>query len=186
MRISGGAAGRRKLPTATHGVRPTQDRVREALFSSLAELMPEARVLDLFAGSGSLGLEAWSRGAMEVVWVERDRNTFRALKQTIAALGVPPSRGRVVSADVFHFLQRPPAGGAFDLVLADPPYAEALQENHLPQLAALLHQNNWLKPGGLFIFETEGKSDIPAPDGFTLLRDRTYGRTRLLYFHTTP
>ena len=183
MRISGGAAARRIIPTADlPGVRPTQDRVREALFSSIAPAVPGARVLDLFAGTGSLGLEAWSRGAAFVAWVERERAPYRALCKTVSAFAIPPAAGRVISADAFRLLALPPPSAPYDLVLADPPYAEARLNDWLPRLAALLAANRWLAPGGLFVYETEGSDPLPGLPGLDLLRDRRYGRTRLLLF----
>jgi 16S rRNA (guanine966-N2)-methyltransferase len=180
VRLTGGEHSGRTLKVPGEGTRPTQDKVRAAIFSSLAAHVPEARVLDLFAGTGAMGLEAWSRGAAWVDWVERDRQALRALQGNVKALSVLPESGRVLGLDVFKFLRFPPAGGGYDLVLADPPYAEAKAEGWHKKLADLLSGNGWMNPGGIFVFETEGRRD-PPPDltGWRLARDKTYGSTRV-------
>ena len=101
MRLTGGEHSGRLLKVPADGTRPTQDKVRAAIYSSLAAAIPGARVLDLFAGTGALGLEAWSRGAAWVDWVESGPNALRALRDNLKALGVPPAAGRVLAADVF-------------------------------------------------------------------------------------
>ncbi|NCD21835.1 MAG: 16S rRNA (guanine(966)-N(2))-methyltransferase RsmD [Spartobacteria bacterium] len=179
MRLTGGDHGGRLLKVPAAGTRPTQDKVRAAVCSSLAAAIPGARVLDLFAGTGALGLEAWSRGAAWVEWVENGPPALRVLRANLAALRVPPEAGRVLAADVFRLLAAPCAGAPFDLALADPPYAEAQEKNWLPQLAAALARNGWIRPGGVFVFETEGKDPPPALPGWRLARDKTYGATRI-------
>ena len=180
MRLTGGEHGGRLLKVPADGTRPTQDKVRAAIFSSLAAGVPGARVLDLFAGTGALGLEAWSRGAAWVDWVENGQNALRCLRGNVAALSVPPEAGRVLAVDVFRLIGHPCAGQPFDLVLADPPYAEAKAGGWLAKLAELLANNGWLPPGGAFVFETEGREPLPALSGWRLARDKTYGATRVL------
>lgn len=115
--IAGTAKGRRlKAPTG-HVTRPIQDRVKEALFSSLSGHVEGARVLDLYAGTGSIGLEALSRGAASAVFVERDRNVVAVLEANVSAVGLG---GRVVQGDVERFIDS--TTDAFDLVFVDPPY----------------------------------------------------------------
>ncbi|MGD9782676.1 MAG: 16S rRNA (guanine(966)-N(2))-methyltransferase RsmD [Kiritimatiellia bacterium] len=179
MRLTGGEHGGRLLKTPRDGTRPTQDKVRAAIFSSLAAMVPGARALDLFAGTGAMGLEAWSRGAANVDWVENGTGALAVLRDNVAALGVPPGAGRVLASDVFRVLAFPCAGEGYDLVLADPPYAEAKQNGWLPKLAGLLAQNGWVKPGGVFVFETEGKEPPPEFPGWRRVRDKTYGSTRV-------
>jgi 16S rRNA (guanine966-N2)-methyltransferase len=162
------------------GTRPTQDKVRAAIYSSLAAMVPDARVLDLFAGTGAMGLEAWSRGAAWVEWVEGGKNALRALRANVLAFHVPPEAGRVRASDVFKMLGFSCTGTGFDLVVADPPYAEAKAGNWLVQLADLLVRNNWMTPSGVFVFETEGRDPLPALSGWRLVRDKTYGTTRVL------
>ena len=122
--------------------RPTQDKVRQAIFSALGEYVVGARVLDVFAGCGALGLEAWSRGAAEVVWVEEDRRTLAVLKENVRLLCADTgTRARVVGAEVFKFLEAWPrhqAGTVFDLVLADPPYDNAGWKRPCPHLPRAL------------------------------------------------
>ena len=180
MRLTGGEHSGRLLKVPADGTRPTQDKVRAAIFSSLAAAVPGARVLDLFAGTGALGLEAWSRGADWVEWVESGKNALCALRGNVAALGVPAEAGRVLAADVFRLLAAPRAGPPFDLALADPPYAEALDKGWQAQLADSLARNGWVRPGGVFVFETEGKEPPPELAGWRLARDKTYGSTRVL------
>ncbi|HPJ57741.1 MAG TPA: RsmD family RNA methyltransferase, partial [Kiritimatiellia bacterium] len=154
MRLTGGEQSGRRLRVPAGGLRPTQDRVREALCSSLAAYFPEARVLDLFAGTGAMGLEAWSRGAAQVEWVESSKAVLRDLRANVAACGVPPEAGRVTAADVFQRLAHPCPGKGHDLVLADPPYQQAREEGWLEKLAILLAKGGWIKPGGVWGYET--------------------------------
>ncbi|GGI06446.1 16S rRNA (guanine(966)-N(2))-methyltransferase RsmD [Egicoccus halophilus] len=121
MRVVAGAArGRRLVAPRGLDVRPTTDRVKEALFSSLQPRLPDAAVLDLFAGAGGLGLEALSRGAATVTFVERARPALEALRRNLDAVGLPG--GHVVTGDVHRALEGPLPGAPYDLVLADPPY----------------------------------------------------------------
>lgn len=119
MRIIAGEAKGRRLDVPRCGTRPLTGRAREAIFSSLAAVVPDARVLDLYAGSGSLGLEALSRGAKSCRFVERDAAAAQVLLRNVAAVGLG---GDVVVEDVVRFLRR--ASGAYDVVFVDPPYAD--------------------------------------------------------------
>ena len=180
MRLTGGEHSGRLLKVPADGTRPTQDKVRAAIYSSLAAFVPGSRVLDLFAGTGALGLEAWSRGAARVEWVESGKNALRALKDNVQALGVPSTVGRVLVSDVFKLLGFPCVGQEYDLVLADPPYAEAREGDWLQRIADLLEGNHWVRMGGVFVFETEGHDPLPVLKGWRLARDKTYGSTRVL------
>jgi len=179
VRLTGGEHGGRSIKVPAEGTRPTQDKVRAAIYSSLAARIPDARVLDLFAGTGAMGLEAWSRGASWIEWVERDRNALRTLHTNVQSLGVAKESGRVLASDVFKILRFPPAGGPYDLVFADPPYAEAKENGWLEKLASSLAQNGWMKPDGVFVYETEGRELPPELPGWRLARDKTYGSTRV-------
>ena len=185
MRLTGGEHGGRLLKVPADGTRPTQDKVRVAIFSALATVVPSARVLDLFAGTGATGLEAWSRGAAWVEWVENGRMALRVLRDNIKALGVPPEVGRIRAADVFQLLAARCEETAFDLAIADPPYADAKTHRWLERLANLLATNGWLKWGGVFVFETEGRDPPPELPGWRLARDKTYGATRVLIWVRT-
>jgi 16S rRNA (guanine966-N2)-methyltransferase len=169
--IAGSHRGRRLQVPPGSGTRPTSDRAREGLFSSLQSLtdLDGGSVLDLYAGSGALGLEAVSRGAADATLVEDDPLAVRVLHQNVELTGLAAT---VVAADVSHFLQRPVT--AYRLVLADPPYATELD------LEAVLP---WLEPGGVLVVEraTRGPEPVP-PDGLELLRSRRYGEATLWYF----
>jgi 16S rRNA (guanine966-N2)-methyltransferase len=154
VRIIGGQwRGRRiRFPSAAE-LRPTPDRVRETLFNWLQGVIGDARCLDLFAGSGALGLEALSRGAREVVFVEREPRVAAALKETIASLG--DGRSRVVTADAFRYLEG--AARAFDVVFLDPPFAQG----RLPELCKLLEHGGWLAPRAYIYLEAAARDGIP-------------------------
>lgn len=178
MRITGGELGglTLRVPKGDR-VRPTQDRVREAVFSMLGGAVTGARVLDLFAGTGSLGLEAASRGAAHVVWVEQDRRVSATLKENAAHLHVDGTTTETVCCDALRWL-RGWRGQPFDLVFADPPYAWITQEGWGKVMVPLA--GGVLRPGGLFV--AEQGADLPAPGcapPWVLLRDRAYGGTRI-------
>ena len=154
MRISGGKFRGRLLKTPPDCVlRPTQDAVREALFSMLASFLPGRFFLDLFAGTGAVGLEAESRGASGVAWVEKNPKALKALEANVAALcGSPlPPRLRVFRSDVAAWLARPPlAARSVDVVFADPPYPKSME-----MLVALTSDdafNAWTR-GAVFYWE---------------------------------
>jgi 16S rRNA (guanine966-N2)-methyltransferase len=176
MRIVAGAArGRRLVAPPCDAVRPTADRVREALFASLMPLLPGASVLDGFAGSGALGLEARSRGAARVTLVERDRRALDALRRNVAAVGLDATT--VVPGDM-HRLAREGAlaGAPFDLVLLDPPYA--LEEQALTVLLTDLLP--LLAPGATVVVERAAAAPEPAwPPPLLPGASRRYGSTRL-------
>ncbi|WP_205474260.1 16S rRNA (guanine(966)-N(2))-methyltransferase RsmD [Nocardioides sp. SYSU D00038] len=181
-RIIGGRAGGRRLVTPRgQQTRPTSDRVREALFSSIeawAGSWTGLRVLDLYAGSGAVGLEAWSRGAAAVTLVESDRPTAALVRSNARTLGADVE---VVAASVATVLGRPPSA-AYDVVFADPPYplADAAVAADLAALAA----GGWLAPGALVVVERSVRSPEPAwPGGVEPQRRRAYGETVLWYGH---
>jgi 16S rRNA (guanine966-N2)-methyltransferase len=176
MRIVAGAArGRRLVAPPGDAVRPTADRVREALFSSLGPAVIGASVLDAFAGSGALGLEARSRGAAHVTFIERDRHALTALQRNIDAVGLGGSI--VVTGDATRLLrQGGPAGAPFDLVLLDPPYA--LEEDVLAALLGDLVP--LLAPGATVVVERPAQAPAPGwPAPLLPGVDRRYGSTRL-------
>ena len=178
-RLIAGVAGGRRLKVPRTGVRPTGDRAREALFNSLGTLvdLPGAAVLDLYAGSGALGLEALSRGAASVVFVESGGGVLPVLKENLAAVGLPG--GRVVAGSVPTVVGgRPPA--AFDLVLADPPYATSVEEVY-GVLRALV-DGGWLAPDAVVVVERSSRErawEWPTP--LAGLRERRYGEAVLRY-----
>ncbi len=172
VRIIGGEWRGRKLhfPPST-GLRPTPDRVRETLFNWLQFELAGTRCLDLFAGSGALGFEALSRGAGEVVFVERDTVSARAIRDMLARLRC--DRGRVEQADALTWLEHgPSASKPFDVVFLDPPYDAAW----LPVLVEKLERGAWLAPGAwIYLEDAAARGEPPLPAGWTLLRSKRAG-----------
>ena len=169
--IAGQCRGRRlKTPTGP-GVRPTPDRVRETLFNWLAPYLPGARVLDLFAGSGALGLEALSRGAREAVLVERDRTHLAILRENVALCGLPSAT--VHAVDALAYLKGSPS--PFDIVFLDPPYGQGW----IPRVAQLLEAGDWLAGAALIYVEVESAAapGLPAtlPANWRVMRERISG-----------
>jgi 16S rRNA (guanine966-N2)-methyltransferase len=167
VRIIGGRWRGTRLPVVVaDGLRPTSDRARETLFNWLQPALPGARVLDLFAGSGALGLEALSRGAREAVLVERDRGAAESLRQAVAKLHAQ-AEAQVVSADALAFL-RAPLQGRFDIVFVDPPFAAGLWPAVFDLLPPWLADEAWLyveapvdariAPGPAFGLHREGRT----------------------------
>ncbi len=182
MRIIAGACGGRTLKTVEGpGYRPATAKVRGAIFSMLESrgvVWGGVRVLDLFAGSGSLGFEALSRGAQEAWFVERANRPAACLRRNAETLGLDESRCRVLEQDVAFFL-RAPAMTPFDLIFIDPPYGEG---RLLPTIKAVL-RGGWLAADGFLLAEVETHLSL-APErdvpGLVLETDRTYGQTRIL------
>ena len=181
MRIIAGEAGGRRLRVPPEGTRPTTDRVREALFSSLdahVRDLPEGwqgvRFLDLFAGSGAIGLEALSRGARSATLVERDRRCLEVLRRNVAEID---PRAHVESADAFTWR---PTGEAVDIAYVDPPYD--VPDDDVRSLLGDLAGHDLFAPGALVVVERSRRSDMPWPDGgWEALRKRDYGVTALWY-----
>jgi 16S rRNA (guanine966-N2)-methyltransferase len=180
-RIIGGTAGGRRLSTP-RGVttRPTSDRVREALFSAVESWcgsLSGLRFLDLYAGSGAVGLEAWSRGAGVVTLVEQDRRTAALITANAREIGF--ARASVVVAPVAATLNRPPTA-PYDVVFLDPPYplpTSAVTENLLA-----LRDQGWLVPGAMVVVERSQRSAPPEwPEGYEDVREKRYGETVLWY-----
>jgi 16S rRNA (guanine966-N2)-methyltransferase len=172
--IAGVAGGRRLDVPAGRGTRPTSDRVREALFSSLGDL-DSARVLDLYAGSGAFGLEALSRGAAHALLVESAPAALAVLRANVSALQLPGAA--IAPTRVERLLAVPPDQGPYDVVLLDPPYADPVD----PVLSRLV-DGGWLAPGAQVVVERGLRSSPPAwPPGLLALRSRRYGQTCLWY-----
>lgn len=178
MRVTGGElVGRRFVAPRGSAVRPSSDRVRESLFARLGDLRG-ARVLDLYAGSGSLGIEALSRGAARGVFVERAGACVARLRGNLHTLGLAP-RGRVLQGDVRRILGRLAAEGPrFDLVLADPPYAS----DEGAWLLETLPATGLLARGGLLILEASRRQRPPPCPGLRLADERRYGDTLVLRY----
>jgi len=183
MRIIAGIAGGRRLaaPKGT-ATRPTSDRAREGLFATVTAIrgpLPGARVLDLFAGSGAIGLEALSRGAARVVFVESDPRAARVIRANLAAVALPG--GELVCDQVQRFLGRGPgAEAAFDLAVADPPYAASVAE--ITGMLTALAGGGWLAPGALVAVERATRAGpLPWPAGYRADRSRRYGEATFWY-----
>ncbi len=178
MRIIGGAHKGRAIhaPQGTIA-RPTTDRVRESLFNIL-EHGPSppagARVLDLFAGSGALGLEALSRGAAMALFVDENTGARGAIRQNIETLGLTGST-KVFRRDATKLGERPAGIQPFDLIFCDPPYRSGLGEIALARAA----EGRWLAPGAIAVLERSGMEDAAPPAGFTVMDERRYGDTVL-------
>ena len=180
MRVVAGSAGGIRLAVPEAGVRPTMDRVKAAIFSSLGERIVQARVLDLFAGTGALGIESLSRGAASVLFVEENRAAVQAIEQNLLRTKV---HGQVRRQDVFAFLRAANVSDHnYDIIFADPPYektksGEAYTDLLLrdTKLAALL------APGGLFVLEKLPEEELDSPHRWEIARRRTYGATEVLF-----
>jgi len=182
IRIVAGAAGGRRLAVPRGRTRPTSDRAREGLFSSILAMrggLAGIAALDLYAGSGAVGLEALSRGAADVLLVESDLRAAEVIRRNIAATGLPGAR--CVAGPVLRVLRRGPAGARpRDLVFADPPYGTGDAE-----LAAVLGElagRGWLASGALVVVERDARSGPPPwPPGIVQDRSRRYGETAFWY-----
>ena len=183
LRVIAGSAGGIPLqcPKGDH-VRPTMEQVRGAIFSSLATLVAEARVLDLFAGAGSLGVEALSRGAATVVFVERDRRTVECIRANLTKTHLADA-GEVVTSDALAYLGHPTTKEPFDLIFADPPYTTAEQPVDFPaKLLAAPGLLTRLKEGGVFVLEKSPLRPLPAElPGWNILRQKRYGTTEVIF-----
>ena len=181
--IAGRLGGRTLVAPAGAATRPTADRVREALFSVLADVEGET-VLDLFAGTGALGIEALSRGAAHATFVESARPALRALRQNLHALELGDVT-TVLPMAVERVLKTPPwRGEAFDLVFLDPPYAVLRGGCFADALAMAVERGvaSSLRSGGRMILEHASPEDAPEVAGFTLEKTRVYGDTALSFY----
>lgn len=177
MRIIAGKAGSIPLQVPKTLTRPTTDRVRESLFAALGDLVDGARVLDLFAGTGSLGLESLSRGAASADFVEAHAPACAAIEKNLEKTRL--AGGRVHRRDVFAFLSTAPAA-RYDLVFADPPYAR--EEPEKETLAKLLQSPalaRAVSPKGILVLETLASAPLPETELWTSRDSRTYGTTRV-------
>jgi 16S rRNA (guanine(966)-N(2))-methyltransferase RsmD len=182
MRITGGEFRSRALRAPKgSATRPTSDRVREALFSILGPRGAAGRVLDLYAGTGALGLEALSRGAEAVVFVERSKEAVAAIQANIEGLGVR-ARARVLALPIERALRGlvTSEGDAFDLVFADPPYADVASGAAVKLLEA--HVVGILRPGALLVLEHASRDETPGIAGLSPRDSRTYGDTSVSFY----
>lgn len=184
MRVIAGSAGGIRLAVPKRGVRPTMDRVKAAIFSSLGDAVAGARVLDLFAGSGALGIEALSRGASSVMFVEEDRQSAEVIERNLAKTKL---RGRVRQQDVFNFLRH--AGGAetFQIIFADPPYEKTKHgDSYTEKLVTNEMLPRLLDSSGVFVLEKRPAETLPEMQLWRMVRQKTYGATEVLFLFATP
>ena len=173
IRVVGGELRGRRLAVPGRGVRPTSERTREAIFDILGPaLVSGARVLDLYAGTGALGIEALSRGATFADFVEKDAGVARALETNLEALGLS-DRSRVHRADLDRGALPPAALGPWRIVFLDPPYAGGAGVRWLEALAEI----PWDADGGVVVHERGRTAAVPAPANLPLRTERRYGDT---------
>ena len=169
--IAGSLKGRRLTTPSWDGLRPTSDKMRETLFNILQARVPGARVLDGYAGTGAVGIEALSRGAAQVTFVERDRRAVALIEANLAACGMTEGY-TIESGDVATVLDR---SGAFDLIFLDPPY-------DIPSLdAALMAAARRVAPDGVIVLERATRRDVVVPDSLIRMRDVVSGDSTLTF-----
>ena len=178
IRIVGGSLRGRRIEVPERGVRPTSERTREAIFDLLGPgLVVDARVLDLYAGTGALGIEALSRGAAFADFVEKDADTVRRLVRNLAALGLTGG-GRVHRADLDRGGLPPAVKGPWRIVFLDPPYAGGAGARWLAALAAM----EWGPEGGVVVHERGRDGEAAAPERLPLWKERRYGDTTVAIY----
>ncbi|HGO5815151.1 TPA: 16S rRNA (guanine(966)-N(2))-methyltransferase RsmD [Mannheimia haemolytica] len=171
VRVIAGLWRGRKLPVLNaEGLRPTTDRVKETLFNWLMHDIAHSRCLDCFAGSGSLGIEALSRQAQAVIFLEKFANAANQLKKNLQAL--KSEQGSVIHTDTLAYLAQKNNGEPFDIVFIDPPF----HQGFVPQVISLLAENNWLAPNAILYVETEkNHPPLELPQGWQILKEKTAG-----------
>ena len=180
MRVIAGRAGGVRLVSPKSGVRPTMDRVKAAIFSSLGEMVIGARVLDLFAGTGAVGIEALSRGAESAMFIDQDRQSISSIEKNLATTKFS---GRVRNADVFRFLKNASGtGDKFRIIFADPPYEKMKSGEHFTDKLLSDHVlPKLLEPAGIFVLEKRPDEHVPQLKLWQLTRQKTYGATEVLF-----
>ena len=178
LRVIAGAAGGRRLVAPKGGTRPTTDRLKEALFASLGHRTDDAAVLDLYAGSGALAIEALSRGAARAVLVDRDAAAEAAVLANLSTTGFD-AVATFVRSPVERFLRADAPARPFDLVFLDPPYDVLSTE--VAAVLEQLHGAPWLRPGATVVVERpKGGAPVELPDGWGIEKERAYGDTLLV------
>jgi 16S rRNA (guanine966-N2)-methyltransferase len=175
--VAGEFRGRRLHSPKGSKIRPTSDRVREAIFNIIATELRDAQVLDLFAGTGALGLEALSRGAAQAIFVDQDADALRLIRVNIETCGIK-DRTKVIQGSAQQAIRRLTAAGeTFNLIFMDPPYGKGLVEQTLPQLESVADSTT------LLVVEHHVKDVIPAQSGEWLrTQERRYGDTSVSFF----
>jgi 16S rRNA (guanine966-N2)-methyltransferase len=178
VRIVGGALRGRKVPVPDQGVRPTSERAREAIFDILGpRLVSGARALDLYAGTGALGIEALSRGAASAHFIERSPEIAQQLERNLRTLGFG-DEARVVEADLARCELPRQVAGDWHLVFLDPPY----DGDEGPRWVEALARSSRLVPNGILVYERRKGAPAPLPPAFTLATERTYGEATVAFY----
>ena len=186
MRVIAGTAGGTPLHTPRTDLRPTMDVVKGAIFSSLGDFVIGARVLDLFAGSGSLGIEALSRGARSVTFVESERRAVAAIEKNLEKTRLTGPSATVHEMDVFRFIDRFASTASYEIILADPPYAKAEGERDFaPELLCAPMLRHALAPGGIFVLEHLPGAKLKLGDAWECFRQKRYGATEVAFLRKT-
>ena len=189
MRVTGGILRGRRILVPKRDVRPTQDKVREALFSILGPRVFGVRFLDAFAGSGAVGIEAWSRGASQVCWVESDPKTVQVIQsnnETLCDL-----EGEVVQADAWRYLKKSIERDPFDIVFLDPPYdcfSETTDETQsmVGRLLEAVQSGGILASSGIVLIEQPGGTPLAELEDWEVVQDRRYGTTTIRFYKNSP
>ncbi len=168
--ISGSARGRKLIAPDGFDTRPTTDRVKESIFNIISLSLPADSVLDLFSGSGALGIEALSRGSGKAVFVEKNKSAFEVTKKNIELARVSDRAG-IVSDDALSFLDK--TADKFDIIFLDPPYNTGL----LRESIAKISKNNLLSPDGIIVAESEYMGEEPTEEHFDIIKRAKYGKT---------
>lgn len=187
MKIIAGQAKGYQLIVPKGEVRPTQDRVRGALFNILSPILPGARVLDLYCGTGSVGLESLSRGAAHACMVDASRASCAAARENLSRTRLVG--GSVVQADCLAFVRR--ERGVYDIIFADPPYCKSIGDRDMIAELLTSRTHELLAPGGYFIAEAQvgyGVGDAFSREfpGWSIVDERTYGKNTLLFYQAAP
>jgi len=189
MRVTGGILRGRRILVPKYDVRPTQEKVREALFSILGVRVSDARFFDGYAGSGAVGIEAWSRGASHVCWVESDVRTAQVIKSNIETLC--ESAGQVVTADAPLYLRRGAGGDPFEIIYLDPPYdffsTMPVNEEQAPVMRLLeaIRAGGVLAEDGVVVIEQPEGTPLAGLYGWQVVLDRRYGSTRVRFYKSS-
>jgi 16S rRNA (guanine966-N2)-methyltransferase len=179
MRVIAGSAGGIRLAVPKNGVRPTMDRVKAAIFSSLGDAVAGASVLDLFAGSGALGIEALSRGASSGLFVEEDQQSAEIIERNLAKTKL---KGRVRQQNVFDFFRHTSGTETFQLIFADPPYEKTKRgESYAEKLLTNEALSRLLGSGGVFVLEQRPNEILTEMKLWRIVRRKTYGTTEVLF-----
>jgi 16S rRNA (guanine966-N2)-methyltransferase len=179
MRVIAGIAGGLRLEVPKTEVRPTMDRVKAAIFSSLGDEVIGARILDLFAGTGGLGIEALSRGAASALFVDENSAAVAAIERNLIRTKL---EGRVRQQDVFAFLRSAQTREPFKIIFADPPYEKTKSGAEFTSLLLEDRQlAEMLEPSGIFVLEKRPGEQTPQMPGWNITRSKAYGATEVLF-----